>query len=257
VEKLAAEGFRQVTLLGQNVNSYSYGSVDFPDLLQEVSKVDGIERVRFTSPHPKDFPAKLLKVIATNPRVCKHVHFPLQAGNDRILAAMHRTYTGAQYLKIVRDIRREYPAMVLTTDIIVGFPTETPEEFLDTVNIVREVEFDSAFIFKYSERAGTAAAEEYEDDVTDEEKKRRIVELVELQKQISLRKNRAHIGQVHEVLIEKESTKKSESDIQGRNDGNKIVIIPGGKYRIGQFVDVRITDASANVLKGEVVSEVM
>ncbi|MEJ2635279.1 MAG: tRNA (N6-isopentenyl adenosine(37)-C2)-methylthiotransferase MiaB, partial [Calditrichia bacterium] len=194
VRRLAGEGFKQVTLLGQNVNSYQYEKQDFAYLLQKVSEVEGIERIRFTSPHPKDFPHSLLHVVAENPRVCKHIHLPLQAGNSRVLEAMNRTYTKEDYLHLASDIREHYPEMVITTDIIVGFPTESDAEFEDTVAVMREVAYDSAFIFKYSERKGTIAARRYPDDVPEEKKTERIVLLNEIQKEIPLRKNRAHIG---------------------------------------------------------------
>ncbi len=254
VRRLADEGFKQVTLLGQNVNSYSHEGRDFAHLLEKVSEVDGIERIRFTSPHPKDFPHRLLHVVAENPRVCKHIHLPLQAGNSRVLDVMNRTYTQEEFLALAADIRGHYEDMVLTTDIIVGFPTETDAEFEDTYRVMEEVGFDSAFIFKYSERPGTIAARKYPDDVPEEKKTERIVRLNDLQKQISLRKNRAHIGQVHDVLIEQESTRKSPDDFQGRNDGNKLVIIPSGDYRQGDLVKVEITGATAHVLKGRVVA---
>lgn len=251
-QRLASEGFKQVTLLGQNVNSYKHEDKDFAYLLEKVSGVEGIERIRFTSPHPKDFPDSLLKVIVENPKVCKHIHLPLQSGNDRILEAMNRTYTQAEYLTLVDKIRRLNPEMVLTTDIIVGFPTETDQEFEDTCRIMQQVEYDSAFIFKYSERPQTIAKRKFPDDISDERKTERIVRLNELQKEISYQKNLAHIGQIHRVLIEEESTKKSEDDFKGRNDGNKIVIFPKGAFHRGQFVDIKITDATPNVLKGEV-----
>ncbi len=253
VRRLVADGFKQVTLLGQNVNSYHFEGYDFADLLQKVSEVEGIERIRFTSPHPKDFPHRLLHAVAENPKVCKHIHLPLQAGNDRILELMNRTYTQAEFMRLVDEIRTHCPDVALTTDVIVGFPTETDEEFEDTYRVMQEVEFDSAFIFKYSERPGTIAARKYPDDVPEEKKTERIVRLNELQKEISLKKNRAHIGEVHRVLIEQESTRKSPHDFQGRNDGNKIVIFPAGDYRKGDFVEVKITDATAHVLKGEVI----
>ncbi|RMG61996.1 MAG: tRNA (N6-isopentenyl adenosine(37)-C2)-methylthiotransferase MiaB, partial [Calditrichaeota bacterium] len=204
VRRLAAEGFRQVTLLGQNVNSYNFEGRDFAYLLERVSEVEGIERIRFTSPHPKDFPDRLLEVIAWNPKVCKQIHLPLQAGSDRILALMNRTYTQAEFLALVEKIRSKIPQVVLTTDIIVGFCTETDEDFRETVRVVERVEFDSAFIFKYSERPRTIAARKFKDDVPEAVKTERIVYLNELQKQISYRKNCAHVGQVQEVLIEQE-----------------------------------------------------
>lgn len=252
-KKLAEEGFRQITLLGQNVNSYRHEGRDFADLLQAVSAVDGIERIRFTSPHPKDFPMKLLDVIAENPKVCKQIHLPLQAGNSRVLEVMNRTYTKEEYLHLVDTIRKKIPEVVLTTDIIVGFPTETDEEFEDTYRVMKEVEFDSAFIFKYSERENTVAARKYPDDVPEEKKTERIVRLNELQKEISLRKNRAHVGQLHEVLLEKQGTKKSEQQWQSRNDGNKIVLLNHQEgLKIGTFAKARIVDATAHVLFGEI-----
>jgi tRNA-2-methylthio-N6-dimethylallyladenosine synthase len=253
VKRLAGDGFCQVTLLGQNVNSYNFEGHDFAHLLDKVSDVKGIERIRFTSPHPKDFPHQLLHVVSENPKVCKQVHLPFQAGNDRILDLMNRTYTKKELLDLVDDIRDHYPNMILTTDIIVGFPTETDEEFEDTVDVMEQVKFDSSFIFKYSERPRTIAERKYPDDVSEEKKTERIVRLNEIQKQHSIEKNESHIGQIHDVLIERESTKKSKSDFQGRNDGNKIVIFPGGNYKTGQFVKVKIKDATSNVLRGEVV----
>jgi len=253
VKNLVDEGFCQVTLLGQNVNSYSYESKDFAYLLNKVSEIVGIERIRFMSPHPKDFPDSLLNTVTENPKVCKHIHLPLQAGNTRVLDLMRRTYTHEDYLDLVTKIRTKCPEIVLTTDIIVGFPTETDKEFKDTVKIMQTAEFDSAFIFKYSERDGTLAQKKYPDDVPEEIKTERIIRLNELQKKHSLQKNRAHIGQQHDVLIEQEQTKKSDADIQGRNDGNKLVILPKGEYHIGQFVKTQITEATAHVLKGKVV----
>jgi tRNA-2-methylthio-N6-dimethylallyladenosine synthase len=250
VRRLVSEGFKQVTLLGQNVNSYHFEGKDFAYLLECISEVDGIERIRFTSPHPKDFPSNLLKVIVENPKVCKHIHLPLQSGNDRILNLMNRSYTQTEYLQLVYKIRNLYPDMVLTTDIIVGFSTETEKDFENTYKIMEEVEYDSAFIFKYSERPQTIARRKYPDNISDEIKTERIVKLNQLQKEISYKKNRAHLGQIHEVLIEQTTTKKSANDYQARNDGNKIVIIPKGQYQKGQLVNVKITDATPHVLKG-------
>jgi tRNA-2-methylthio-N6-dimethylallyladenosine synthase len=252
--RLVDEGFKQVTLLGQNVNSYQHNGKDFAYLLEKISQIQGIERIRFTSPHPKDFPHSLLHVVAENPKVCKHIHLPLQAGNTRVLNLMNRTYSKEDYLALVDDIRDHYPKMVITTDIIVGFPTETDREFEDTFDVVKAVEFDSAFIFKYSERQGTVAARKYPDDVPEEAKKDRIIRLNELQNTISLKKNLNHKGEVHEVLIEQETTRKSPQDFQGRNDGNKIVIFPKGPYRKNDTVPVQITDATPHVLKGQVLT---
>jgi tRNA-2-methylthio-N6-dimethylallyladenosine synthase len=252
-KRLVDEGFKQVTLLGQNVNSYQYNGKDFAYLLEKISQIKGIERIRFTSPHPKDFPHDLLHVVAENPKICKHIHLPLQAGNTRVLNLMNRTYSKEEYLDLVDDIRGHYPKMILTTDIIVGFPTETDQEFEDTFEVVRQVEFDSAFIFKYSERQGTVAARKNSDDVPETAKKERIVRLNELQNQISLKKNLNHKGEIQDVLIEQETTRKSPHDFQGRNDGNKIVILPAGPFHKGDTIPVQITDATPHVLKGQAV----
>lgn len=247
---LAAEGFKQVTLLGQNVNSYFCEGKSFADLLEAVSAVDGIKRVRFTSPHPKDFPDKLLDVIVQNPMICKHIHLPLQAGSDRILKLMNRTYTRAEFLRLIDKIRRVCPHMALTTDIIIGFPSETDAEFEETFKVMKDVEFDSAFIFKYSRRRGTIAERKYPDDVPPEEKTARIVRLNELRRKISLNKNRAHIGQTQEILIESRGTKRSAREFRGRNDANKLVTLSEGDYTIGDFIGVKITGACAHTLKG-------
>ena len=252
-KRLAEQGFRQITLLGQNVNSYKFEGNDFAYLLEKVSEVEGIERIRFTSPHPKDFPRPLLKVIAENPKLCKQIHLPLQAGNDRVLEMMNRTYTQKEYLDLVDEIRELYPQMALSTDIIVGFPTETDAEFEETLNVMEAVQYDSAFIFKYSERPQTIAKRKFPDDVPEPVKTERIVKLNEIQRRNSYQKNLAHIGQIHEVLIDQEFTKKSADEFQGRNDANKIVIFPKGDFRRGQFVNVEITDATVNILRGKVV----
>lgn len=252
-KRLAEQGFRQITLLGQNVNSYKFEGNDFAYLLEKVSEVEGIERIRFTSPHPKDFPRPLLKVIAENPKLCKQIHLPLQAGNDRVLEMMNRTYTQKEYLDLVDEIRELYPQMALSTDIIVGFPTETDAEFAETLNVMEAVQYDSAFIFKYSERPQTIAKRKFPDDVPEPLKTERIVKLNEIQRRHSYQKNLAHIGQIHEVLIDQEFTKKSADEFQGRNDANKIVIFPKGDFRRGQFVNVEITDATVNILRGKVV----
>ncbi len=252
-KRLAEQGFRQITLLGQNVNSYKFEGNDFAYLLEKVSEVEGIERIRFTSPHPKDFPRPLLKVIAENPKLCKQIHLPLQAGNDRVLEMMNRTYTQKEYLDLVDEIRELYPQMALSTDIIVGFPTETDAEFAETLNVMEAVQYDSAFIFKYSERPQTIAKRKFPDDVPEPVKTERIVKLNDIQRRHSYQKNLAHIGQIHEVLIDQEFTKKSADEFQGRNDANKIVIFPKGDFRRGQFVNVEITDATVNILRGKVV----
>lgn len=253
VKQLAGEGFKQVTLLGQNVNSYRHDEHDFADLMQAVARVDGIERVRFTSPHPKDFPDKFLDVMAANKEICKQIHLPLQAGSDRILELMNRTYTGDEFLKLVDHIRRKIPGVALSTDVIVGFSSETEAEFQDTYDLMQRVEFDSAFIFKYSERKNTIAARKLADDIPEDAKTDRIMRINTLQKEISFKKNQAHIGQIHSILIENEEATKTKNHSVGRMDNNKLVLIPSRGYQQGDFVTVEITAATPNALRGKAV----
>jgi tRNA-2-methylthio-N6-dimethylallyladenosine synthase len=248
VKRLADQGFVQITLLGQNVNSYRFADYDFADLIQLVSKVDGIKRIRFTSPHPKDFPEHLLNVMADNPKACSQIQLPLQSGSDRILDLMNRTYTRSDYFELVEKIKNRIPDIVLTTDIIVGFPTETEEDFQNTLSLMQVVQFDSAFMFKYSERKQTIARRKFPDDVTEEDKTSRITRLVDMQRKISYSKNQKELGKTFEVLVE--GTGKKPGQMIGRNDGNKIVAFPGGNCSIGEFVDVKIEEVTPNTLIG-------
>lgn len=247
--KLSQNGFKQVTLIGQNVNSYKYDGCTFADLIERVSEVDGIERIRFTSPHPKDFPEPLIEVVRDNPKVCKHIHLPLQSGNDRILEMMRRTYTQTEFIDLASILRKQIPTVALTTDVIVGFPTETEEEYQDTLRVMRSVEFDSAFMFKYSERKHTLAERKYSDDVSEEDKTSRITRLVDLQRKMSFKRNNAHLGEVFEVLVEGRGKKPDQ--LLGRNDGNKIVVFPDNGARVGEFVNIRIDEVTPNTLIGE------
>ena len=272
--RLAGQGFKQITLLGQNVNSYFYpfrqetdknpralfsegkqrgpnSGYDFAYLLARLSEIEEIKRLRFISPHPKDFPDDLLKVVATNKKVCKHIHLPLQAGSDRILELMNRTYTQKEFLALAEKIRGLNPEIVLTTDVIVGFPTETDEEFNDTVKVVREAEFDFAYIFKYSERRNTIAERKYPDDVSPEKKKERIVYINDIQKDIAFKKNQPLLGKTLEVLIEGKT--EDGQNFQGRTDTNKTVIVEPGRFGTGDMVDVNITYATGFFLKGRAV----
>ena len=252
VKKLADEGFKQVTLLGQNVNSYRYEARDFAYLLEKVAEVKGIERVRFTSPHPKDFPENLLKTIATNPKLCKHVHLPLQAGNNRILELMNRSYTKEEFLALVDKTRELIPGVALSTDIIVGFCSETDAEFEDTIKALKRVEFDSAFTFKYSQRKQTAASKKFADDVSEEKKKARIMLLNDIQREITFKKNKAYIGKIEKLLLEDPtSADKIPDHMVGRTDSNKIVILPKGNYRQGDWLRAKINHATPHALKGE------
>ncbi len=249
VERLAAEGFKQVTLLGQNVNSYKYEDYDFAYLMEEVAKVKGIERIRFTSPHPKDYPDRFLDVMAGNPKVCKSIHIPLQAGNNRVLGLMDRSYTKEEFLALAEKMKKRIPGVTLTTDIIVGFPTETDEEFADTIDVVQKVGFDVAFTFKYSERKGTIASKKYPDDVSEEKKTERIMKLIEIQRAITLKNNQAYIGQICDILIEPALGENVQQNVVGRTDGNHLVILPQGPYKIGDIIKARITEATPHVLK--------
>jgi tRNA-2-methylthio-N6-dimethylallyladenosine synthase len=247
--RLANQGYKQVTLLGQNVNSYAHDAADFADLMLQVANVPGIERVRFTSPHPKDFPEKLLQAIADHPHLCKQIHLPLQAGSDRILKKMNRGYTPDEFLRLAERMRELIPGVAISTDIICGFCGETDDEYMETERIVREVEFESAFIFKYSERVGTIAAKLWPDDVADDVKSERVTRLVELQKQISLKMHVAQVGQTVRVLIEGES-RKNAAEWRARTDGNTIVVFADSSRKVGDFCNVRITEATPNTLIG-------
>jgi tRNA-2-methylthio-N6-dimethylallyladenosine synthase len=250
-EQLVAQGHKQVTLLGQNVNSYRSGNWDFARLITAVADLPGLERVRFTSPHPKDFPPALLDAVAGHPKICKHIHLPLQAGNDRILQLMNRTYTSREYLALVDEVRRRCSDITLTTDIICGFCSETEDEFLDTYRTVQEVGYNAAFIFKYSERKNTIAERKYPDDVPDAVKSDRVTRLVELQKAISLQKNHGLIGKTLVALVEGDA-KKSSEQWMGRTDGNVTVVWgkEGSQSRPGDLVPITITRSSATTLFG-------
>lgn len=249
VETLATQGYRQVTLLGQNVNSYRSRGGTFSDLMLKVADVPGIARVRFTSPHPKDFPLPLLDAIAAHPNICKHIHLPLQAGSDRILDLMNRTYNVKAYLTLVDKIRKMIPGVVLTTDIIVGFPGETEKESQETARVMETVGFDSAYIFKYSERKGTIAARAFSDDVSAEEKKERIIRLFEIQRRVSLNKNQKRLGQKIDVLIEGMADKRPDHQM-GKSDGNHTVIFPETSLSPGSLVRVEIMEVSPGTLYG-------
>jgi tRNA-2-methylthio-N6-dimethylallyladenosine synthase len=249
VEALVRDGFRQVTLLGQNVNSYRHGDVRFADLMRMVGDVPGVERVRFTSPHPKDFPPDLIRAIAEHPNLSPHIHLPLQAGNDRVLELMRRTYSNASFRALVDEIRATIPNLGLTTDVIVGFPTETPAEFDETARLIEDVRFDSAFIFKYSERKGTYAQRKLPDDVSAEEKTRRIVEVVELQKRITGEINRALVGTTQEILVE-DRDPHNDGFVTGRTDNFKHTVLPGDGVEPGDIVRVVIDDARGATLYG-------
>jgi tRNA-2-methylthio-N6-dimethylallyladenosine synthase len=249
---LAAHGSKQVTLLGQNVNSYRYDGWDFARLITAVADVDGIERVRFMSPHPKDFPPALLDAVAEHPKICKQIHLPLQSGSDRILHLMGRSYTRKDYLSLVEAIHARRAGIVLSTDIICGFCTEREDEFLATYRTVQEVGYHLAFVFKYSERKHTIASRKYPDDIPDSVKAERVTKVVELQKAISLGLNQKMVDRTVPVLVEGDA-KRSSDQWMGRTDGGITVVwqkqdLPG--IAQGDLISVRVIRASATTLFG-------
>lgn len=252
---LKAKGFKEVTLLGQNVNSYRYERadgtvVDFPALLALVAQAAGDMRVRFTTSHPKDMSDETLHVIAAWPNLCHHIHLPVQSGSNRILKLMNRKYTREWYLDRIAAIRRILPDCGITTDMFSGFHSETEEDFEETLSLMREVGFDSSFLFKYSERPGTYASKHLPDDVPEEVKIARLQRMIDLQNELSLESNRRDIGHEFEVLVEGFS-KRSREQLFGRTSQNKVVVFDKGNHRIGQLVRVRVTDASSATLLGE------
>ncbi|MEW6243388.1 MAG: tRNA (N6-isopentenyl adenosine(37)-C2)-methylthiotransferase MiaB [Bacillota bacterium] len=252
VSSLFAEGYKEVTLLGQNVNAYGRDlaeEYDFADLLSELDRLDHAGRIRYMTSHPRDFSDKLIDVLSKTKHVCEHIHLPVQAGSDRILSLMNRGYTRDGYLALVQRIRKAIPNASITTDIIVGFPGESESEFEETLDLVKQVRFDAAFTFVYSPRRGTRAAA-MENQVPADEKQRRITALVELQNRITKEVNNAMIGRIEEVLVEGPSEKEPEK-LSGRTRGNKVVIIDS-KQHPGALVNVRITDGGTYYLKGEI-----
>ncbi len=248
VERLAGEGVRELTLLGQNVNSYGRDlGTDFAQLLRAVDAVEGIERIRFTSPHPKDFRRPVIEAMAECAAVCEHAHLPLQSGSTRILKAMRRTYSRERYLRLVAEMRAAIPDLALTTDVIVGFPGETEEDFRETLEVVEEAAFDGAFTFVYSPRAGTEAAA-MPDQVPEEAKRERIERLVEVVQRVAAERNAARVGGVEEVLVEGPS-RTEPSLLRGRTRRNTTVNFAGGASA-GELVDVRIERATSTTLGG-------
>lgn len=257
VSDLVAKGYKEVTLLGQNVNSYRFEKPDgevviFPMLLRTVAEAAPGVRVRFTTSHPKDMSDETLEVIAQVPNVCKHIHLPVQSGSSRILKLMNRKYTREWYLDRIAAIRRIVPEASIATDLFCGFHSETEEDYQETLSLMREVRYDAAFLFKYSERPGTYAAKHLPDTVSEEEKVRRLQGMIDLQNQLSEESNLRDIGKEFEVLIEGFS-KRSREQLFGRTSQNKVVIFDKKNYKVGQFVKVRINRASSATLFGETI----
>ena len=261
VRDLQEKGYKEVTLLGQNVNSYKYvqtyedGSekiIGFAQLLEMVALAVPSMRIRFTTSHPKDMSDETLEVIAAHNNLCKFIHLPVQSGSNRILKLMNRKYTREWYLDRIAAIRRILPEAAISTDVFCGFHSETIEDHQDTLSLMREVGFDSAFMFKYSERPGTHAQKHLPDNIAEEEKVRRLNEIIALQTQLSLESNQREIGKVVEVLVEGFS-KRSKEDMYGRTSQYKTVVFPRMGRQIGELIKVRINSASAATLKGEIV----
>jgi tRNA-2-methylthio-N6-dimethylallyladenosine synthase len=251
VRALAADGVPEVTLLGQTVNSYEHGGWDFPRLLREVARVDGIRRVRFTSPHPNDFTRALVEVMAQEPTVCKQLHLPVQSGHDRTLKRMLRRYTVAEYLEKIRWVREAMPGIALSTDVIVGFPGETDEEYEATLELMRTVRYDDAFLYKYSERDGTPATRLPRDQfVPDAVGQARLERLIETHRAIQAEIYQSEVGRVEEVLVEKEGRR---GGLQGRTESNKVVTFDGPAELMGTFVEVRLVSTSGATFAGELV----
>ena len=253
VKKAVNEGFIEITLLGQNVNSYKYENHSFDYLLKEIAEISGVERLRYTSPHPEDMTDDVLYVMAHYDNICNAVHFPLQAGSSRILNRMNRTYTKNHFIERAHRIREILPSCGLTTDIIVGFPGETNSDFEETIDVMNKIKFDSAFTFKYSPRLGTKA-HEYSDQISEMDKQERLEKVIKLQKEHTLIRNKEIIGNNERVLVEKNS-KRSINQWAGRTDSNKWVIFDKENANIKDIVDVLITDAKGISLHGHLVKK--
>ena len=250
VRSLFENGYREVTLLGQNVNSYRHGAVDFPELMRRVASVSPLLRVRFATSHPKDMSDRLLETMASMPNICRAIHLPAQSGASSMLERMNRKYTREWYLGRVAAIRRLMPDCAVTTDLIAGFSGETEEEHRQTLSLMREVGYDFAYMFKYSERPGTFASKHLPDDVPDEVKSRRLQEIIALQNELGLASNRRDVGREFEVLVEGAS-KRNPEQLSGRTSQNKVVVFDRGDHRVGDYVRVRVTDCTAATLLGE------
>ena len=251
VKGLVADGVKEIMLLGQNVNSYDGNGTSFAELLKMLNDVDGLERIRFMTSNPKDLSDELIEAFAVCDKLCRNLHLPIQSGSNRVLKRMNRKYTREDYLKLIEKLRKTVPDITLSTDIIVGFPGETNEDFEETLSIVKEVEYDSAFTFIYSIRKGTPA-EKFEDQIEESEKHRRFDLLVDAVNEISEKKNKAYQDRVEKVLVDGVS-KNDKSTLTGRTDGFKLVNFAGKKELIGSLVDVKITDTKTFSLFGEVI----
>lgn len=252
LKQLSEQGYKEVTLLGQNVNSYLDEDNDFTKLMYEASLVDPEMRIRFSSPHPKDFPEELLHVIAEQPNLCNYIHIPAQSGNNDVLERMRRPYTREQYLDLIDRMRDIIPGVTLSTDIITGFCDESDEEHQDTMSLMAKVQYDLAYMFAYSERGRTLAQRKYEDNVPEKVKKRRLSEIIEQQMNIQGELNKKEIGKRHLVLVEGTS-KRSNEQLCGRTDTNKMVVFDREDFQKGDYVEVTINDSTSATLMGEAI----
>ena len=250
--QLFENGYREVTLLGQNVNSYRVDEVDFPELMRRVAEVSPLLRVRFATSHPKDMSDRLLEVMASMPNICRAIHLPAQSGSTAMLERMNRKYTREWYLDRIAAIRRYMPDCAITTDLIAGFSGETEEEHQDTLSLMREVGYDFAFMFKYSERPGTFASKHLPDNVPDEIKSRRLQEIIALQNELGLESYKRDVGKEFEVLVEGESRRNTQQ-LFGRTSQNKVVVFDRHDYKTGDYVRVRVTDCTSATLLGEAI----
>jgi tRNA-2-methylthio-N6-dimethylallyladenosine synthase len=249
VKKAVDQGFVEITLLGQNVNSYNFEGKSFSDLLLDVSNIDGVKRIRYTSPHPQDINQELLEVMASRQNICNYVHFPMQSGSNEVLKRMNRTYTREHFYDMAMKIREIMPNCGLSTDIIVGFPGETDDQYRETLDLMEDIKFNSAFTFKYSPRPYTKA-EQFSDQISEQVKKDRLDEMLILQRKHTLELNQKMVGSFQKVLIEKES-KKSNMHWAGRTDSNEWVIIEKNNSNIKDIVPVEITGATGVILHGK------
>ena len=250
IKELAKEGYKEITLLGQNVNSYDGGNgYKFSDLLYDVNKIDGIQRIRFVSPHPKDFTDDVIQAIATCNKICKIVHLPLQSGSSNVLKVMNRKYTKEQYLELAKKMQEQIPGIVFSTDIIVGFPGETEEDFEDTLDVVREIKFEQVYMFIYSRRVGTPA-DKMENQISEEIKHKRFDKLKELVESQIEDNNKKYVGTIQKVLVEGKS-KNNPNMLTGRTDTNKVVNFEGDEKLIHKIIDLKIVSEHMWYLKGE------
>lgn len=254
VQRLVQSGYKEVTVLGQNVNSYNYNGVTFAELLRAVAAVSPNLRVRFSTSHPKDLSDEVIQIMATTPNICRAVHLPAQSGSDRMLEAMNRKYTRTWYLDRIAAIKHAMPDCTVSTDTISGFCGETLEDHQDTLSLMKEVGYSFSYMFKYSERPNTKAQRTMVDDVPEQEKVRRLSEIIALQNKLSLASNQADIGATFQVLVEGFS-KRSSDNLYGRTPGNKVVVFAHSGHNVGDYVLVRITDCSSATLKGIAVSD--